>query len=104
MEATEAICKANGLDVLVKTLLSLTLKQFKGYHGWCALRNQPTGPMTCHAGKSRDGRGVNLNDLKLSEKITEAIETGQFVLLPRASLCFCREPHLRQKRTEYVLQ
>ncbi|HUU19637.1 MAG TPA: FHA domain-containing protein [Sedimentisphaerales bacterium] len=85
MEATEAICKANGLDVLVKTLLSLTLKQFRGYHSWCALRNQPDGPMTCHAGKSRDGRGVNLNDLKLSEKITQAIETRQFVLLPRVS-------------------
>ena len=85
MEATEAICKANGLDVLVKTLLSLTLKQFKGYHSWCALRNQPAGPMTCHAGKSRDGRGVNLNDLKLSEKITQSIETKQFVLLPQAS-------------------
>jgi len=85
MEATEAICKANGLDVLVKTLLSLTLKQFRGYHSWCALRNQPAGPMTCHAGKSRDGRGVNLSDLKLSEKITQSIETGQFVLLPQAS-------------------
>jgi len=85
MEATEAICKANGLDMLVKTLLSLTLKQFSGYHSWCALRNQPAGPMTCHAGKSRDGHGVNLNDLKLSEKITQAIETRQFVLLPRVS-------------------
>ena len=85
MEATEAICKANGLDALVKTLLDLTLKQFSGYHSWCALRNQPTGPMTCHAGRSRVGRGVNLNDLKLSEKITQAIETRQFVLLPRVS-------------------
>jgi len=85
MEATEAICKANGLDMLVKTLLSLTLKQFSGYHGWCALRNQPAGPMTCHAGRSQEGRGVNLNDLKLREKITEAIETGQFLLVPRVS-------------------
>ena len=85
MEATEAICKANGLDALVKTLLDLTLKQFSGYHSWCALRNQPTGPMTCHAGRSRVGRGVNLNDLKLSEKITQAIETGQFLLIPQVS-------------------
>jgi len=85
MEATEAICKANGLDVMVKTLLSLVLKQFDGYHSWCALRNQPAGPMTCHAGRSQEGRGVNLNDLKLSKKITEAIETGQFLLVPRVS-------------------
>ncbi len=85
MEATEAICKANGLDVLVKTLLSLVLKQFSGYHSWCALRNQPAGPMTSHAGKSREGRGVNINDLKLSEKITQSIETRQFLLVPQVS-------------------
>ncbi len=85
MEATEAICKANGLDVLLKALLSIALKQFSGYHSWCALRNQNAGPMTCHAGKSRDGHGVALIDLKLREKINQAIETKQFTLVPRAS-------------------
>jgi hypothetical protein len=85
MEATEAICKANGLDVLLNVLLSVALRQFNGYQSWCALRNQPAGPMTRHAGKSRDGHGVNLNDLKLSEKITQAIETGQFLLMPQVS-------------------
>jgi pSer/pThr/pTyr-binding forkhead associated (FHA) protein len=85
MQATEAICKANGLDALLKVLLGVALKQFNGYHSWCALRNQPAGPMTSHAGKSRDGHGVNLSDLKLGKKITEAIETGQFVLVPQAS-------------------
>ena len=85
MEATEEICKANGLDVLLKALLGISLKQFSGYHCWCALRNHPDGPMTCHAGRSRDGHGVNLNDLKLREKINHAIETKQFVLVPQAS-------------------
>ena len=85
MQATEAICKANGLDELLKVLLSLTLRQFSAYHGWCALRNEPDGPMTCHAGKSRDGPAVDLNDLKLREKITQAIETGQFLLMPQVS-------------------
>jgi len=85
MQATEAICKANGLDVLVKVLLDIALRQFSGYHSWCALRNQSAGPMTCHAGKSRDGHGVNLSNLKLSEKINEAIDTGQFVLVPQVS-------------------
>lgn len=85
MEATEEICKANGLDVLLKVLLGISLKQFRGYHCWCALRNHPDGPMTCHAGRSRDGHGVNLNDLKLREKINHAIETKQFVLVPQAS-------------------
>ena len=85
MEATEAICKANGLDVLLKVLLGIALKQFSGYHSWCALRNQNAGPMSCHAGKSRDGHGVALIDLKLREKINQAVETKQFTLVPRAS-------------------
>jgi pSer/pThr/pTyr-binding forkhead associated (FHA) protein len=85
MEATEAICKANGLDVLLKVLLGIALKQFSGYHCWCALRNQNAGPMTSNAGKSRDGHGVALIDLKLREIINKAVETGQFTLVPRAS-------------------
>jgi pSer/pThr/pTyr-binding forkhead associated (FHA) protein len=85
MEATEEICKANGLDVLLKALLGIALKQFSGYHSWCALRNQTEGPMTCHAGRCRDGHGIHLNDLKLKEKINHAIETKQFVLIPQAS-------------------
>ncbi len=85
MEATEAICKANGLDVLLKVLLGIGLKQFSGYHCWCALRNQNAGPMTSNAGKSRDGHGVALIDLKLREKINQSIETKQFTLVPKAS-------------------
>jgi pSer/pThr/pTyr-binding forkhead associated (FHA) protein len=85
MQATEEICRANGLDVLLKVLLGIALRQFSGYHCWCALRNQPDGPMTCHAGKSRDGHGVNLNDLKLKEKINHTVETKQFTLVPKAS-------------------
>ena len=85
MQATEAICKANGLDGLIRALLDISLKQFKGYHSWCALRNQPDGPMTCNAGKCRDGHGVNLSDLKLKEKISQSVETRQFTLVPKAS-------------------
>ncbi|MBN1806537.1 MAG: FHA domain-containing protein [Sedimentisphaerales bacterium] len=85
MQATEEICKANGLDSLVKVLLDISLKHFKGYHSFCALRIQPAGPMTCHAGKCRDGHGVNINDLKLKEKINQSVETRQFTLIPKAS-------------------
>lgn len=85
MRATEAICKANGPDELLQVLLSVILRQFSAYHAWCALRNQPTGPMTSHAGKSRDGQAVELSAIKLSEKITQAVEKGQFLLLPQVS-------------------
>ncbi len=85
LQATEAICKANGLDEVLQVLLSITLRQFSAYHSWCALRNQATGPMTCHAGKRRDGQTVELSEIKLNEKISQAVEKGQFLLLPQVS-------------------
>ena len=41
--------------------------------------------MICHGGKRRDGSPVQLNDLQLSEKITQAVEKGQYFVLPRVS-------------------
>ena len=83
MEATEAICKADSLDEVLHTLLNIAAKQFSAYHIWCALRNQPTGPMTCHAGKRRDGSAVELSEIEFNEKINQAVEKGQFLLIPR---------------------
>jgi pSer/pThr/pTyr-binding forkhead associated (FHA) protein len=86
LQATEEICKANGPDEMVKTLLDITTKQFGAYHTWCALRNLPEGPMTSHAGRCSDGCEVELKDIIIKERITEAIDKGQFVLLPRISI------------------
>ena len=84
-KATERIFEAGDFDELLLTLLDVTLEQFNAYHVWCALRKQPGGPMICHAGKRRDGSPVQLGDLQLSDKITQAVEKGQFFVLPRVS-------------------
>ena len=84
LQATETICKANGLDEVLKALLSITSRQFGAYHVWCALRNQPTGPMTSHAGRRRDGQTVDLGEIKLNKEITEAIDKKEFLLLTQA--------------------
>jgi pSer/pThr/pTyr-binding forkhead associated (FHA) protein len=83
VEATEKICRANGLDEVLQALLHVAAKQFNAYHSWCALRNQTSGSMTTHAGKTRGGETVQLEQIKLNEKITEAVEQGQFLLFPR---------------------
>ncbi|MGD8500190.1 MAG: FHA domain-containing protein [Phycisphaerales bacterium] len=84
-KATERIFEAATLDELLLTLLNVTLEQFNAYHVWCALRTEAAGPMICHAGKRRDGSPVQLGELQLSEKITQAVEKGQFFVLPRVS-------------------
>jgi pSer/pThr/pTyr-binding forkhead associated (FHA) protein len=85
MEATEAICRAKGPDKLLQVLLGVMLRHFGGYRAWCALRNESTGPMTSHAGKNREGQAVALSDIKLNDQITQAVEKGQFLLLPQVS-------------------
>jgi pSer/pThr/pTyr-binding forkhead associated (FHA) protein len=80
LRACEVICKAANLDELLLALLDITLKQLGSYHIWCALRNAPSGPMTCHAGKTRDGNTLDISAIKLNEKINEAIEKSHFLL------------------------
>lgn len=41
--------------------------------------------MICHAGKKTDGSPVDLNQLPLGEKVTQAVEKGQFLVMPRVS-------------------
>lgn len=83
VKATEVICKANTLDEVLGALINTTSKQFSAYRSWCALRNQTKGPMTCNSGRHRDGSGVELSEIQFGEKITQAIEKGQFMLMPR---------------------
>lgn len=83
MKATEAICRANGLDEVLQALLNIVARQFDAFHVWCALRSQPSGPMTYHGGKKRDGSGIELSDIRLNEKVTEAVEKSVFLLLPK---------------------
>ncbi|HUT47159.1 MAG TPA: FHA domain-containing protein [Sedimentisphaerales bacterium] len=83
LQATEAICKSNGPDEVLKTLLNITLTQFRAHNSWCALRALPEGPMTVHAGKSRDGGVLELTEIKVHKKISQAIEKQEFLLLPR---------------------
>jgi len=84
-QATEAICSANGIEELLVTLLNTMLKQFSAFHVWCALREQPSGPMTYHAGKRRDGKAVDASEIKLMDQIEKTLEKGQSVVLPRVA-------------------
>jgi len=84
-QATEAICEADSLEKLLFALVNTALKQFDALHVWCALRKQPTGAMSYQAGKSRTGQTIELSEIKLQAKIAQAVEKGQFLVLPRVS-------------------
>ena len=85
LEATEEICKTNGLDQVLSILLTIMFRQFDALHCWCALRNDPKGPMTAHTGKRLNGEELKLGEILLNEKITYAIENNLFLLFPSVS-------------------
>lgn len=84
-QATESICKAHDLDELLKTLLDLLTRQFSAYHVWCGLREEPSGPMIYSAGKRRDGKKLDYENLPLKEKVEQAIKQGRSLVLPWVS-------------------
>ena len=83
MRATEDICRSLGPDEMINVLLDIANSQFSAFHSWCALRSEPTGSMTTHSGRRRDGTRVQFNEIHFNDKITESIEKKQFILLPR---------------------
>jgi len=84
-KATDTISDAKNIEELLLALIDTVLKQFSGFHVWCALREQPSGPMTYHAGKRRDGQAIELDELALADKINSAVERGQSLVMPRVS-------------------
>ena len=94
-QATEMISKATSLDLLLPTLLAVSLKQFDAFRVWCALRTQANGPMTFHAGKRRDGERVELDQLSLQDKITQAVDKKQSLVFPRVSAQIQEKDHIR---------
>ena len=84
-QACDTICSSANLEELLVSLLNVGVKQFSAFHTWCALREQPNGPMTYHAGKRRDGQPVELGELMLADKINHAVERAQSLVLPRVA-------------------
>lgn len=82
LEATEEICKAKGLDEVLRILLRIMFRQFDAGHVWCALRNEAEGPMTSHTGKALSGEDITLDDIALNKQITYAVENNLFLLFP----------------------
>ncbi len=84
-QACDSICGSANLEDLLVAMLNIGVQQFSGFHTWCALREQPNGPMTYHAGKRRDGQPVELGELMLADKINHAVERAQSLVLPRVA-------------------
>ncbi|PKL48746.1 MAG: hypothetical protein CVV39_03900 [Planctomycetes bacterium HGW-Planctomycetes-1] len=84
-QAIEALGESKNLDEVVQTLIKTSMQQFTAFRVWCGLRSQKTGPITFQAGKRRDGKDVQLDEIRLGSKIMETFERGQSLVLPQVS-------------------
>jgi len=91
LNATAGISQADSPDNILLTLLEIMENQFDARHVWCALRQQPSGPMTLHAGRDRDGNTIELDNIQLGDKVTESVEKEEFLLF-----VFSRTPNSKK--------
>ena len=91
LDVTARISAANNLDEILLAILDITEQQFDSRHVWCALREQPSGPMSSHAGRDRDGSAVEMEEIKLADKITQSVEKEEFLLF-----VFSRRPNMKK--------
>ena len=60
--------------------------------------------MTCHGGKRRDGTPVQLGELQLSDKITQAVEKGQFFVMPSVSAQVEKKDKIRSAMVAAIMR
>jgi len=84
-QATQVLSEAENIGELLGKLVDVVLRQFQGFHVWCGLRDQPSGPLVYQLGKRRDGKEVDLDSIQLKGKITNALSKKQSLVLPRVS-------------------
>jgi hypothetical protein len=90
-QASEAISNAGNLDNTLLAILRVLKKQFNAHRVWCALRSDPTGPMTVHSGKTREGTSLEYKNIEFADKIKQAIENSEFLLMPRINPAASKE-------------
>lgn len=103
-EAAESISEVGSPDEIVVTLLNILLEQFKANRVWCALRTGPAGPMTAHAGRQKDGKPVELDAIRLRDKVTQAVEKRQYLVLPRVAAEIEQEEKIRSAMIAPILR
>lgn len=102
--AAEAISQSTSMDEIILKLLDLMIEQFAAAHVWSALRNKPSGPFICHAGKKSNGTAIDLGQLKMQGKIIQAVEKGQFLVLPRVSAQIEEEDAIRSAMIASIMR
>jgi len=84
--AASAICKCLDTHELLITLLDLVFRQLKPFHAWVGLRKNSSGEMDVSKGREISGKTVKLEELCLESKVSEALKTNQYILVPRLPL------------------
>lgn len=102
--AAEEIQQAGSLEELLHTLVDINLKQFSAFHSWCGLREQPAGELIYQAGKRRDGPKVEFSEIKLQQKITQAVKRRQSLVLPRVSAQVEEKERIRSAMITTILR
>ena len=79
----DSVCSAKNIDQIASSLITTTLRQLSAFHCWCSLRKKPDGSMLTQKGKTQSGTGIQLNQIPLKDRITEAMDKKRYLLFPK---------------------
>ncbi|MFA5292209.1 MAG: FHA domain-containing protein [Phycisphaerae bacterium] len=84
--AASSICKCLDTHELLVTLLDLVFRQLKPFHAWVGLRKNSSGEMDVSKGREISGKTVKFEELCLESRVSEALKTHRYILVPRLPL------------------
>jgi GAF domain-containing protein len=76
------LCRSGDQEELVNHLILILLDQFEAYHAWVGLREDTSGPITCHAGIKRGPERVALDSLLGKSIIKQSLKDEAYILVP----------------------
>lgn len=83
MKFSRALCSIRNFDRLHKQLLDIMFAQFTASKVWVGLRNSSQGDMDAEGGRKVNTEILQRGQLIMAAKITEAMEKGRYILVPK---------------------
>ncbi|MCK4998798.1 MAG: FHA domain-containing protein [Anaerohalosphaera sp.] len=83
--ASETICDSDNLEDTINTVVKIIMEQFDASCVWCGIRKQTNEQISLQVGKRKNGDTVELDNIKLKERIEMALKKGRSSVLPQVA-------------------
>ena len=83
LKFSRILCSVRNFDRLHRQLLDIMFGQFTALEVWVGLRSKPQGDLDVEGGRKVNTETLKRSQLIMASKITEAMEKGKYILVPK---------------------